>query len=136
MAINVTPDQLSSALIKELERYTDEVEEKVAAAVKDVGKESAKSLRQFRKGKNDWKTYPKGWTVKNVKRKGKQVAEVHNKTNYQLTHLLEKGHAVKNGTGRIGPGKKTKVDPIVHIAPVDTAAVNELERRIKEAIGR
>lgn len=134
MAVEVSVNNLGKEIIKQLERYTYEVEVKVAQAVVDVGKESAKELRSFKKGKTDWTEYPKGWTVKNVKRKGKQIAEVHNKTNYQLTHLLEHGHAVKNGTGRIGADKKTKVDPYVHIKPVDTKAVEELERRIKEAI--
>lgn len=134
MAVEVNVNNLGKEIIKQLERYTYEVEVKVAQAVVDVGKKSAKKLRSVKKGKSDWNEYPKGWTVKNVTKKGKQIAEVHNKTNYQLTHLLEHGHAVKNGTGRIGAGKKTKVDPIVHIQPVDEAAIKELEKRVMEAI--
>jgi hypothetical protein len=50
---------------------------------------------------------------------------VHNKTDYQLTHLLEHGHAKRNG-GRVAPK--------IHIRPNEEKAVKEFEKRIKGAI--
>lgn len=132
MAVKVSPDQLGQAILKELEIYTEEVSEAVSNAVLDIGKESAKELRTINQvsGSNVWQNYPKGWTVQNTKRKGRTIAEVHNKEHYRLTHLLENGHVIKNGTGRTY-GNTRKFE---HIKPVEEKAVKELEKKIMEAI--
>lgn len=132
MAVKVSTNQLAQAVLKELEVYTEEVGEAVSKAVLDIGKESAKELRTINQvaGSNVWQNYPKGWTVQNTKRKGRTIAEVHNKEHYRLTHLLENGHVIKNGTGRTY-GNTRKFE---HIAPVEAKAIQELEKKVKEAI--
>lgn len=128
----VSPDEFAQAIIKELDRYTDEVEKKVAAAVIYVGNKGAKTLRSINKvdESNVWKNYPTGWTTETKRRKGEQTSEIHNKAHYQLTHLLENGHVIKNGTGRsYGNTRSFK-----HIANVDQESVELLEKMIKEAI--
>ena len=52
---------------------------------------------------------------------------VYNKTDYQLTHLLEKGHVGRDGR---------RVKAIEHIRPVEEKAVAEFEDKVKGAIGR
>lgn len=135
MAVSV--DDLGKEIIKELNRYTYEVEQKVADIVVDTGKQSAKELRATTQvnGSNGkpskvWNEYPRGWTTKNKKTRGKQISEVHNKEHYRLTHLLENGHVIKNGTGRTY-GNTAK---FVHIKPVEEKAVKEIEERIVKAI--
>ena len=52
---------------------------------------------------------------------------VYNKTDYQLTHLLEKGHVGRDGR---------RVKAIEHIRPVEEKATAEFEDKVKGAIGR
>lgn len=58
--------------------------------------------------------------------KNRYSIKIHNKTNYQLTHLLELGHATKNG-GR------TKPQP--HIRPTEVKYKKEFEKELKKKIG-
>ena len=96
-----------NSLSKEIERalaeYTEEVEIALESTKKDLAKQGIREL----KAKSPVHTgkYAKSWTRK---KRGKMII-LHNKE-YQLTHLLEKGHA-KRGGGRV-PAR-------VHIDPVE-----------------
>lgn len=49
------------------------------------------------------KPYKAGWEVRNgTKRNNESFYEVWNRTNYQLTHLLENGHIISNKKGGVG----------------------------------
>lgn len=102
-----------------LAQYSESVVENVDEVAKEVAQEGVDMLKA--RSPKRYGKYSKGWRVKKVK--GKYV--IHNKTNYQLTHLLEKGHA-KVGGGRV-PAK-------VHIAPVEQELIEELQRRVIEAV--
>jgi len=110
---------------KLLEQYSDDVFEAMAEVVPEVAKESAKKLKQESpKGKSG--KYAKGWTSKAEKGRMTTTATIYGKTGtYQLAHLLEHGHATRNG-GR------TK--PIVHIKPVEEWATEEVISRTAERI--
>lgn len=85
----------------------DENEEVLQQRAQDAGKQAVKALKhesRKRTGK-----YAKGW--KSTAQCGATGVEVtvHN-TQYQLTHLLENDHAIKNQTGRtFGTAKGDKV---------------------------
>lgn len=130
--MKVSTNELAGAVIKELNRYTEEVENRVAAAVIEVGNLGAKELQGITQvdESNVWKNYPRGWTTENKRRKGQQTSEIHNKTYYRLTHLLENGHVIKNGTGRTYGN--TRAFP--HIQAVDKKSVELLDKKIREAI--
>ena len=128
----ISPDELAVELTKQLAIYTQEVQEAVANSVTALAKEGrakVKSNSPKRTGE-----YAKGWAVSSENKKGRQTARIYNKTNYQLTHLLENGHVVRNGTGRIGAGKKTSVAGKPHIAPVNDWIQQEVVNVIEEAI--
>lgn len=113
---------------KILDSYSREVQDATNKAIDSVAKESASKLRDTSPRKTG--DYAKGWKVKKERgRDGLQTVTVHNKTNYQLTHLLENGHVVRNKKGTYG-----RTRPIKHIAPVEEWAVDELPREIEERL--
>lgn len=119
MAKNIRMDSMTIEIIKELKEYTDDVKKSIRKIAKDVAQESADELHETSPKRT--KRYGRGWKVKED---GKGYI-VYNSTSPHLTHLLEKGHAKRNG-GR--------VDGIPHIAPAEKNAIDNFERRISEAI--
>jgi Bacteriophage HK97-gp10, putative tail-component len=115
----VNMNEFAKTLNKELAKYAKVVDEdvqKLAKKVADEGKEKIKAASPVLTG-----DYKDGWRVK------KQVKKyiVHNATNYQLTHLLEFGHAKVDG-GRV------EAQP--HIAPVETKMMDDFEKGIEKAV--
>ncbi|MCM3111680.1 HK97 gp10 family phage protein [Lederbergia lenta] len=103
-----------------LHEYSDEVEEGLEEAQEKAAKDGAKILKATSpKGKTG--KYGKGWKAT---RRGKGWV-IHNATRYQLSHLLEKGHA-KRGGGRV-PGR-------VHIAPVEDQVIKQFEQDVERVI--
>ena len=96
-------------------RITDEVAKEAVDALK---KSSPKLTGSYRKGWRKKQSYADKRTKRNT---------VYHETDYQLTHLLEYGHASRNG-GR--------VRAIQHIAPVEQAAIEALQERIEAAASK
>jgi hypothetical protein len=111
-------DDITNEISKYLRQYTQEVQDEVKQASDDVTKDGVKQLKST--SPKDSGKYAKGWTRK----KQGEGYVIHNKV-YQLTHLLEKGHA-KRGGGRVAPR--------VHIAPVEEKMIKDFEKRIERAI--
>lgn len=114
---------LASEIAKALSEYSEELENEVDEIGKEVAEEAVSELKQTspkRYGK-----YAKNWKVKRNK-KGSYV--VHNAApTYRLTHLLERGHVLRNG-GRS--------HSFTHIQPVEEKVIENFEKRIKEAASR
>ena len=119
---------IGAAIMKELEAYSNDLVEKINASSKECANKLKREIQQNSPKKTG--SYKKGWRVKQVY-KSHTLSQyvVHNATDYQLTHLLEFGHAIKGGTQR--------VKPIPHIAPAEEKVVdefmNEVEKAVKEA---
>lgn len=132
MSKKVTVDNMASAILQELEKYRDVTDEAVEKGVSETAKEAVKELRNAhpsgsgRYGSWDEK-YNKGWKVMQTKRDKRyhKEATIHNATDYQLTHLLEKGHALRQG-GR--------AQAFPHIAPVAEKCEDELVNNIRKWI--
>lgn len=117
-------DNLSSEVMKELEKYADVTTEKVKKAVQNAGKTARDEIKKS--APSDTGKYGKSWTVKTVKESSSSLElVVHSKNRYQLTHLLEFGHA-KRGGGRVSARP--------HIANAEENAIKAFERDIQEAI--
>lgn len=114
-------NDLTAQLISAMKEYSSTCEEQIQEVLQDVAKEAKKKLSSTspkRTGK-----YKRGWKVTLTRRAGYCKVDIHN-TQYQLTHLLEKGH-------RVGSGRSPA---IVHIKPVEEWAIKEAEKRIKEVL--
>ncbi|OLN21904.1 hypothetical protein BTO30_12460 [Domibacillus antri] len=110
---------LSNEIAKQLSRYTKDVEDAVEVAKEEVAKNAVAELKE--KSPKLTGRYAKGWALKKVD--GRHV--IYNRTDGQLTHLLEFGH-VKAGGGRV-PAR-------VHIRPAEEKAINEFVDRVEKAI--
>lgn len=107
-----------------LNEVNKEVEQSAKRNIQSVAKEAVQKLKNTSPRKTG--SYSKGWAVK---KNSDMDAVVHNKTDYQLTHLLENGHIIRNKKGTYG-----RTSGIKHIKPVEEWASDELPRRIIEDI--
>ena len=100
----IEPEELTKTVMEYLENYGEDIEDEVVEVTDQVTKEAKEELvRTSPRGQgNRENPYYKGWTIK-VSARGntKYHKAIWNRTNYQLTHLLEFGHAKSNGSGRV-----------------------------------
>lgn len=105
MSKSIKPEELQKAIQEYLTEYVEDIESDVEETTDSVTKEAKEKLKQTspRSGLARNTKYYKGWAVKNgtKTRNGshKYTKVIWNKTNYQLTHLLEFGHHKRDGTG-------------------------------------
>jgi len=109
--------ELSAAIARELETYTEEIGE---IATRDASKIADETVAEL-KEKSPHKTgdYAKSWKKS---KKGKSYI-VHS----ALPRPLEKGHAGPNGKGRSTPAHE-------HIAPVEEKYTKKYEDKVREDI--
>lgn len=121
---NIKIDDLASEIAKELTEYNQEVTDGIKAEVKTVAKECKNEIQQ--NSPVDTGSYRKGWQVKTAYESSGDIRVViRNRTDYQLTHLLEYGHAKVNG-GRVN-GKP-------HIRPAEEHAEQKLMKKVKVVV--
>ena len=124
MAKNIKPKELSVAISAVLSEYSEVTAEKVKDAVKEAGKTVKKEIEKT--APKDTGAYRKSWKVKTTRETENSIeVVVHSKTKYQLAHLLEHGHAKRNG-GR------TPAQP--HIAPAEQKGIEQFKREIDEIL--
>ena len=126
--MSIKIDDLAREVMKGLDEYADVTTEQVKRAVQRAVRKAGNTVRkeiQQNAPKNTG-DYAKSWAVKKV-RESSHTLElvVHSKNRYQLTHLLEFGHCLRNG-GR------TRAMP--HIAPAEEKGIEQLEKMIERDI--
>ena len=117
--VKISINNLANEITQTLKEYTEEVEEGLEKAKEDTAKNGAKKLRSTSPKKTG--KYSRSWRAK----KQDEAWVIHNAKYYQLTHLLEKGHAKVNG-GRVS-GRP-------HIAPVEEQVIKDFEKEVERVI--
>ena len=124
MADKVSVDKLASTIMEGLEEYKELATDNLKKAVKNAGNTVKKEIMDNAPVKSG--AYKKSWTAKQTKETANSLTVVvHSKNRYQLAHLLEKGHALRNG-GR------SKAIP--HIKPAEEIGVSQLEEEIERKL--
>ncbi|MBQ1573521.1 MAG: hypothetical protein IIZ78_20555 [Clostridiales bacterium] len=124
-------DELTDVVLEYLKEFEGVTEEACDKGVSEMAKTAVQELRNAHPpGSGEygsWDEYNKGWKVMQTKtdKRYHKKATIHNATHYQLTHLLEKGHALVKG-GHTAAFK--------HIAPVAEKCDDELLKNIKKYI--
>ncbi len=124
--INV--DKLAQQIADELSQFTTEIVEQIDISGARIGKKAVKKLKATSPKKSG--RYKKSWmmtTDKVIGLPNKYTLHVR-APRYRLTHLLEKGHVIAGGTGRV------KAYP--HIGPVEEEVIEQFTREVEEAIKR
>ena len=128
MARRKTPvDRLGAEIKSILAEYGTEVTENVSDAVKQVTRAGAKALRAESRQKfpNGTGRYAKGWKSKLDTGKRTTQGTIYNEDVPGLPHLLEHGHANRNG-GRT-PGR-------AHIKPIEEQIIAEFTKEVQRGI--
>ena len=125
---------LAKTIQKELQNIGIAVDDGMQEVFDEVGKEAVKKLKKTSpvnpKGKQSGR-YAKGWTYeKGKKYRGKAVGVVRNKTDPQLTHILEYGHPLVRNGKVVG-----NVEAREHIRPVAEWVAEEIENKLTKKIG-
>ena len=120
MAQTIKIDQLADTVMKGMEEYAKLAAEDLKKDVQKAGKTVKQQIESTAPKKTG--KYSKSWAVKKTRETSDSIQIVVHSKRYQLTHLLEFGHA-KRGGGR------TRAFP--HIAPAEQAGIEQLTRDIE-----
>lgn len=123
--MSVSVDGLADAISRELQAYSQDVADDLKKSVKKAARVCVNELMTT--SPEDTGDYRKGWRVKTAYESQSDIrVDVHNATDYQLTHLLEDGHA------KVGGGR---VEGTPHIGPAADNAAALLEKDVKLRVG-
>ena len=124
MASKVNIDDMTAEIMRGLKEYAQLATEDMKEAVRQASTTVRKEIKEnapVNTGK-----YAKSWTARKVRETAQALTMVvHSKNRYQLAHLLENGHAKRNG-GRV-EGK-------AHIAPAEQQGIRQLKDDIEKAL--
>lgn len=125
MSKYVSVNDFSGEISKIYKSWSVEVLEETNETVKDVANEARDQLKVEGDFKNKSGKYRKGWRVAFTEMRYGLEATVHNKV-YQLTHLLESGHA----KWLFGRDTGETVQAFPHIEKVNEEAQRKLEEEL------
>ena len=121
--MKTTAEKFQRDVEKVIAAYLDDATKDLDDLTKEIGKKGAKAVRSSSASEFGAGRYSKGWTSTLEKTRLGATAIIYNKTP-GLPHLLENGHATRNG-GRV-KGRE-------HIAPVEEQIVEEFTKAVTDA---
>jgi len=122
--VSIKTYQLSREIMKNLDVFTREVIDGMNEVGEQVTQKAVRTLRDRSPVRT--KEYRKGWTVKKLSFINAPARfTIHNRHRYRLTHLLEFGHANRDGT-------RTKARP--HVGPVEQQVIEEYLNGVEQVI--
>ena len=120
----VSVDALASAINEALQEYRDLAAEDMKRVINEAGKTIRKEIKA--RAPKESGQYAKSWRVKKIHEDSQTVElMVYSLKRYFLTHLLEHGHAKRNG-GRVSARP--------HIAPAEEVGEEKLMKDLKKAL--
>jgi hypothetical protein len=121
-------DELANEMQRVLAAYAEDVKAEIEVAKKETANAIMKELQVTSpKRKKGGGAYRKGWAVKKMSQGSNTKYVVYNRTRYQLTHLLEHGHAKRNG-GRVQPFPHIQIAEDRHFPEF----IDKIERAIEK----
>lgn len=130
----IKPIDFDKAIMDVLSQYGEQVNEVMGESIDSVSKqavEKLQSVQTFAPNGNPTGAYSASWKAEEIKTgRLSQKKVIHNQEHYRLTHLLEKGHVLKNGTGRTFG----RVPAYPHIADVNDYVAQELPKEIERRL--
>ena len=110
-----------------LNEYSSDIQEGITNAAIQVAEQGKNELKATSPRKTG--SYSKGWRVEKKSGRGYVHTTIYNATDWQLTHLLEKPHALRNG-GSYNPQRSGTI----HIAPVEEKCIAEYQKDVENVI--
>lgn len=124
MSKGISIDDMAEAIEKELIEYRELAADELKAAVKKAGRTAKSDIGKSAPERTG--AYAKSWRMKVTEESSVGIGvTVYSPSHYMLAHLLENGHAKRNG-GRVA-GER-------HIAPAEEHAKEQLIGDIEKAL--
>ena len=127
--------KFAEALTDILVEFVDEEKDLIVKTLRETAEDTKVKVQAKSPGTGEYRS---GWEVieqVSGSMKDHYSCTVGNPEHYQLTHLLEKGHAVKNQYGEpTRPGAKKRVRGKRHIKPAETWGTETALSRLRERL--
>lgn len=119
--VKVSVENFAEFIHDQLAEYAEDMQDNIAEATHKIALAGVRALKAESPGKK----YPKGWRTWSETTRLQQKETIYNSDMPGIPHLLEHGHAMRNG-GR-SPA-------IVHIKPVEEELIKAFEEEVAKAI--
>ena len=124
MSWGISIDDMAEAIERELTEYRDLSADELKTAVKKAGRTAKSDIAKSAPERTG--AYAKSWRMKVTEESAVGIGvTVYSPSHYMLAHLLENGHAKRNG-GRVAGSR--------HIAPAEEHAKEQLIGDIEKAL--